>query len=186
MLNNLTKSAVFIFVLSVLFGGCSDGRLHQQETFKFSLPFGSKYDYSDILVRRVIDGDTLQLDNGKRVRLIGIDTPEVHFSKGIYQQAKRLNKDIETIKVLGRQATQFTKELVEGKKVRLEFDVEKYDKYDRLLAYVYLKDGLFVNEEIIRQGYAQILTIPPNVKYKDVFLEAQREAKENNRGLWGK
>jgi micrococcal nuclease len=165
---------------------CQNGQFSSEGEFKFSLPFGRNYDYNNILIRRVIDGDTFQLEDGKRVRLIGIDTPEIYFSKKIYQQAERLHRDIETVKILGRKATQFSKKLVEGKRVRLEFDVEKYDKYGRLLAYIYLKDGTFVNEEIVRQGYALVLTIPPNVKYKDVFLKAQRQARRNNRGLWKK
>ena len=184
MSTNLIKNAVFVFILSVLFWGCSDGQLHQEESCKFSVPFGRNYDYNNILVKMVIDGDTIQLENGKKVRLIGIDTPETHFSERLYRQAKKANKDAETIKALGEKASRFTTKLVKGKRVRLEFDVERYDKYGRLLAYVYLKDGLFVNEEIVRQGYAQLLTIPPNVKYKSVFLEAQKEARENNRGLW--
>ncbi len=186
MLINLIKNTVFVFILSILLWGCSDGQFHQQETFKFSVPFGKNYDYNSILVKRVIDGDTIQLENGKKVRLIGIDTPETHFSKRLYRQAKKANKDTEVIKALGKQASRFTTDLVKGKRVRLEFDIEKYDKYGRLLAYVYLKDGLFVNEEIVRQGYAQLMTIPPNVKYKDIFLKAQRKARENNRGLWEK
>jgi len=85
---------------------------------------------------------------------------------------------------LGKRAHLFTKNLVEGKKVRLEFDVQKRDRYDRLLAYVYLEDGTFVNAEIVRQGYAQVMTIPPNVKYQELFLRLQKEARENGRGLW--
>ena len=67
----------------------------------------------------------------------------------------------------------------------LEFDVDRRDRYERLLAYVYLKDdGVFVNAEIVKQGYASLLTIPPNVKYADLFLKLYREARENRRGLW--
>lgn len=183
---NLIKNTVFILCLSTLIWGCADGRLSQEESCKFSVPFGRNYDYNNILVKSVIDGDTIQLENGKRVRLIGIDTPETHFSKRLYRQAKKANKNTKAIKALGEKASWFTTKLVKGKKVRLEFDVERYDKYGRLLAYVYLKDELFVNEEIVRQGYAQLLTIPPNVKYKSVFLEAQKEARGNNRGLWEK
>jgi micrococcal nuclease len=89
-----------------------------------------------------------------------------------------------TIKAMGMRAYEFTRKLVEGKKVRLEFDVEKRDKYERLLAYVYLPDGTFVNAEIVRQGYASLLTIPPDVKYADLFAQLYKEARENRRGLW--
>lgn len=154
-----------------------------QET-KISIPFGKTYNYNDILAKRVVDGDTVQLENGERVRFIGIDTPEMHESDKLYRDSQRTQQDINTIKELGRRAYKFTKELVEGKRISLEFDVEKYDKYDRLLAYVYLKDGTFVNAEIIKQGYASLMTIPPNVKYADLFLKLYQEARENKRGLW--
>jgi len=151
---------------------------------KFTIPFGKTYDYTDIYIRRVIDGDTIQLESGERVRLIGIDTPEMHESDKLYRDSQRSGEDIKVIKELGQRAYQFTKKLVEGKRVSLEFDVEKYDRYNRLLAYVYLKDGTFVNAEIVKQGYASLLTIPPNVRYADLFTKFYREARENKRGLW--
>lgn len=122
-------------------------------------------------VTRVIDGDTIQLENGERVRLIGVDTPEtVHPSK--------------PIEYFGKEASNFTKTLLEGKRVRVDYDVQKRDKYNRLLGYLYLEDGTFVNGELVKQGYARISTYPPNVKYVDLFKELQKEARENNRGLW--
>ena len=142
------------------------------------------YDYEDILVRRAVDGDTLVLESGERIRLIGIDTPETHTSNRLYWQAQRRKTDIQTIMALGRKAYGFTRNLVEAKRVRLEFDIEKYDKYGRLLCYVYLKDGTFVNAKIVQEGYASLLTIPPNVKYVDLFRKLYQEARENNRGLW--
>lgn len=151
---------------------------------KFSIPFGANYNYDDIIVTRAVDGDTLKLENGQRVRLIGIDTPEMHESDKLYRDAQRSSQDVETIKALGRRAYVFTKALVEGKRVRLEFDVERKDKYGRLLAYVYLKDGTFVNAEIVKEGFAALMTIPPDVKYADLFLKLYREARENKRGLW--
>ncbi|MCM8796636.1 MAG: thermonuclease family protein, partial [Candidatus Omnitrophica bacterium] len=102
-------------------------------------------DYEDILVERVIDGDTLKLSSGERVRLIGIDTPEMHESEKLYRDARRSSQYVQTIKRLGRQAYEFTRNLLEGRRVRFEFDVQKRDRYGRLLAYVYLKDdGTFV------------------------------------------
>jgi len=150
----------------------------------YKIPFGKSYNYADISVKRAVDGDTLQLESGERVRLIGIDTPEMHDSSKLNRDSRNSGEDISTIKKLGRQSYEFTKKLVEGKRVSLEFDVEKYDKYNRLLAYVYLKDGTFVNAEIVKQGYASLMTIPPNVKYSDLFLKLYREARENKRGLW--
>jgi micrococcal nuclease len=84
---------------------------------------------------------------------------------------------------MGHEASDFNRELVEGKRVRLEYDVERLDRYGRTLAYVYL-DTLFVNAELVRLGYAQIMTIPPNVRYAERFRRLQAEAREKNRGLW--
>ena len=142
------------------------------------------YNYNDILVKRVVDGDTLLLGNGQRVRLIGIDTPEVHISDRLYYQAQRNKTDIQTVLSLGKKSSQFTRRLVEGKRVRLEFDLEKHDKYGRLLCYVFLLDGTFVNAKIVEDGYASLLTISPNLKHTDLFRELYREAREYKRGLW--
>lgn len=158
--------------------------IYYTEEGKFSVPFGKSYDYADILVKRAVDGDTLELENGDRVRLIGIDTPEVHESDKLYRDAQRSGEDSKIIKALGKRSHEFTRQLVEGKRVSLEFDVERYDRYKRILAYVYLKDGTFVNAEIVKQGYASLLTYPPNVKYESLFLELYREAREHKRGLW--
>jgi len=158
---------------------------YDSDTGTFRIPFGNYLEYSNIRVRRVVDGDTLQLEGGERVRLIGIDTPEVHQSDKLFSDSQRSGEDIRTIQELGKRSSTFTKELVEGKFVRLEFDLEKYDKYDRLLAYVYLvDDGTFVNAEIIREGYASLLSIPPNVKYADKFQRLYQEARQERRGLW--
>ncbi|MBU4252917.1 MAG: thermonuclease family protein [Candidatus Omnitrophica bacterium] len=147
---------------------------------------GKDYGYSSILVTRAVDGDTLVLENKERVRLIGIDTPEMHESNKLNRDAQRSGQDVETIKQLGRQSYAFTKKLVEGKRVRLEFDVERFDKYKRILAYVYLEDGTFVNARIVQEGYASLMTYPPNVKYADLFLKLYQEARQNQRGLWSK
>ena len=125
------------------------------------------------VVERAVDGDTVVLVGGERVRYIGIDTPELHHPK----------KPVERY---AREAKEFNRRLVEGKKIRLETDVERRDKYGRLLAYVFLEDGRFVNAELIKEGYAQLLTIPPNVRYVDLFTGLQKQARENKRGLWGK
>ncbi|MEW5758365.1 MAG: thermonuclease family protein [Candidatus Omnitrophota bacterium] len=153
--------------------------------FAQECPRGSQNHIHKIfIVKRVIDGDTLLLNNGQKVRLIGLDTPEMHESDKLYRDAKRTKKDIKVIQAQGRLAYQFTKSLVEGKAVSIEFDIEHYDKYGRLLAYVYLEDNTFINAKIIEEGYAQTMTIPPNVKHQELFLNLQKQARENNRGLW--
>ena len=108
-----------------------------------------------IKVEKVIDGDTILLKNGERVRYIGIDTPEtVHPTK--------------PVEYYGKEATQANRRLVENKVVRLEFDVQTRDKYGRLLAYVWVVhhgvDSIFVNAELVRQGYAKVSTYPPDRK----------------------
>jgi micrococcal nuclease len=176
-------AALFLSAIFYIYGN-EPGRIYTSGDGKFTLPFGQTYNYADVYVKRVVDGDTIQLQSGERVRLIGIDTPEMHESDKLYRDSRRTQQDMRTIKELGRRAYEFTKNLIEGKRVSLEFDVEKHDRYDRLLAYVYLKDGTFVNAEIVRQGYASLMTIPPNVKYADLFLKLYQEARTNQRGLW--
>jgi len=140
------------------------------------------------IIIKIIDGDTLLIEyKGKKenVRLIGIDTPESRQNRKALQDAQKGHENIENIIKAGREATRFVQTLVKpGDKVQLEFDVQIRDKYGRLLAYVYLSDGRMLNEEILKAGYAQLLTYPPNIKYVDRFLKAYREARENNRGLW--
>ncbi|MFH1398424.1 MAG: thermonuclease family protein [Candidatus Omnitrophota bacterium] len=181
---NISGLAGFFLTLIVAVSFVVSGKGYPVSDWKISFPFSQKTDYNDILVVRVVDGDTLKLGNGERLRLIGIDTPEMHDSNKLYRDSQRNHQDVEQIKKLGRRSYGFTRNLVEGKKVRLEFDLERKDKYGRLLAYVYLQDGTFINAEIVKQGFASLMTIPPNVKYADTFFKFYQEARENNRGLW--
>ena len=121
-------------------------------------------------VERAIDGDTLLLINGEKVRLIGVNTPET----------KHPQKPVE---YFGKEAHLFTKQMVDGKEARFEFERQKRDRYGRLLAYVYLLDGTFLNAEIIKQGYGFAYTRFP-FKYMGEFRRYEREARENKRGLW--
>ncbi len=89
----------------------------------------------------------------------------------------------EGVEPYGVEASALNDSLVANRRVRLEFDVERRDRYGRLLAYVYV-DSLFVNAELLRRGYAQLMTIPPNVRHVDLFRRLQREAREAERGLW--
>jgi micrococcal nuclease len=124
-------------------------------------------------VERHTDGDTLWVEDRVKVRLIGIDTPETH-------------DPAEAVGCFATEAAAFLEELLPlGTEVRLEYDVERLDQYDRTLAYVYrASDGLFVNAELVRRGYAQAYTVPPNVAHADEFVALQRQAREANRGLW--
>ena len=125
-------------------------------------------------VERVVDGDTIVVRLGsrlERVRYIGVDTPEtVHPTRGV--------------EPYGEEASRFNASLVEDQWVRLEYDVAPRDRYGRLLAYVYV-DTLFVNAELLRRGYAQLMTVPPNVRHVDTFILLQRQAREAGAGLWG-
>lgn len=118
-------------------------------------------------VSKIIDGDTIELEDGVRVRYIGINAPEM------------------TTKCYAQEATDFNRQLVEGKSVTLEKDISETDKYDRLLRYVYL-DGVMVNEKLVAEGFAQVATYPPDVKYASRFLAAQKQAKLDKLGLWSK
>ena len=125
-------------------------------------------------VVEVVDGDTVKLANGEKVRYLILDTPET----------KHPSKPVE---YFGVKASKFNEKLVEGEKVKLEFDVRRRDDYGRLLAYVYVRendDWICVNAELLREGYARLSTIPPNVKYVDYFLKLERRARENCQGLW--
>lgn len=176
--------AALILLLNLT--GCNEDAqvAYDSSSGKFVMPFGKAYNYADVLVTRAVDGDTLALETGEKVRLIGIDTPEFHTSKKLYRDAQRSKQDVPAIQKLGQRSLEFTRNLVEGKRVSLEFDVDKYDRYDRLLAYVYLKDGTFVNAKIVKEGYASLMTYPPNVKYADLFKKLYQQARESKKGLW--
>ena len=122
-------------------------------------------------VERVVDGDTIIVGGVGRVRLIGVDTPESVDPR-------------RPVEFFGKEASAFTRRLVDGKRVRLEYDWERTDRYGRTLAYVYLSDGTFVNAEIIRRGYGHAYTRFP-FKHLDRFRRFEREARVAGRGLWG-
>lgn len=151
----------------------------------FSLSFAS--DKIPAKVVSIIDGDTIKiLIKGKieKVRLIGIDTPESRFNKRAALQARKNGKSMEEIIKLGKMAKEHLRSYIRrGDTVFLEFDVQKRDRYGRLLAYVW-KDHALINKKMVCDGYAYPLTIPPNVKYTDVFRTCFKRAVEDNLGLW--
>jgi micrococcal nuclease len=142
----------------------------------------SEYHY----VKKVTDGDTFELENGEKVRLLGIDAPEKFESQKLNSDAERSGRDKKTIQKLGQLSSQFARELLDGKKVRLvpEPDYEDKDKYGRLLRYVYLEDGTFVNKKIVEEGYAYAYRKFPVTKL-DELIEAERRARTQKTGLWG-
>lgn len=120
------------------------------------------------LVTKVIDGDTIEIEDGRKVRYIGIDTPELRGNECFAKEARDKNR-----------------ELVEGKRVKLQKDVSETDRYGRLLRFVYLENGDFVNNILVKEGYATAATFPPDVAKQEEFKTSQDEARTNNRGLWG-
>ena len=122
-------------------------------------------------VKWVNDGDTIVLTNGKRVRYIGINAPEIDHAKHRAQP-------------FGYAAKTFNKQMVLNRKVRLEFDQERQDRYGRLLAYIFLPDGIFLNAYMLQKGYAFFLFHKPNLKYHQRLLKAQQEAMKTGKGLW--
>lgn len=130
-----------------------------------------------VLVTEVVDGDTFKIEGGETVRMIGIDTPETKDPR-------------RPVGCFGKQASLETKKLIEGKFVILQKDVSETDKYSRLLRYVFLSldNGglLFVNDYLVRAGFAKVLTYPPDVKYNEQLRQAETAAREAKLGLWGR
>lgn len=169
---------VVITVLSILLAGC------KEDNSRTKLPEDERLPAADgerslgpgmYWVLRVIDGDTIVIrykEKDEKLRFIGINTPELrHPEKGA--------------EPYGFEAAEYTKKLLENQPVRVKFDVQQRDKYGRLLGYVYLPDGTFVNALLLAEGYAQVMTIPPNVKYMKEFVRLEREARKAEKGLWG-
>jgi micrococcal nuclease len=122
-------------------------------------------------VTKHTDGDTFWLSGIGKVRLIGVDTPEVYFGAECY----------------GHEASAFVERILPlGSEVRYRLGVEERDRYGRALAYVWLRDGRFLNRLLVARGYAQPLTVPPNVEYEDLFVRVARRARDAGVGLWGR
>jgi micrococcal nuclease len=132
---------------------------------------GSSGERTSARVTKHTDGDTLWLSGIGKLRLIGVDTPEVYGE----------------VECFGREASAFVRRIVPlGAEVRYSLGVEERDRYGRALAYVWLRDGRFLNRLLVARGYAQPLTVPPNVEYEDLFVRAARRARDAARGLWGR
>jgi micrococcal nuclease len=139
---------------------------------------GGAGEASSARVVRVVDGDTVVVRTAggaeERIRYIGIDTPESV-------------KPGTPVQCFAKAASHANERLIEGRRVRLVQDAEARDRYGRLLAYVYRRsDGLFVNAELVRRGYARTLTIPPNVAHAARFRRLAAEARRGERGLWSR
>lgn len=140
-----------------------------EKPIKTPTPFQSATQ-EQVEVGRVIDGDTVELTDGRKVRYIGIDTPELGTAK-------------QGAQCYALQARDRNRELVEGKTVSLRKDISETDKYGRILRYVYVGD-VMVNDALVYEGFARVATFPPDVAYADRFLASERSARQSGRGLW--
>lgn len=125
------------------------------------------------VVARAIDGDTIELESGERVRYLGVDTPE-----------SKANQNLSSPEFYGPEASDYNRELVEGQTVVLEADTTETDDYGRLLRWVFLEDGTFVQAELVRNGYAFVNIIPPDDTYAGILRDLERTARAENRGVW--
>ena len=128
-------------------------------------------------VSKITDGDTfyVKTENSEKfkIRLIGIDAPES------YNVGKKFRKEY-----FGKEAKIFVTNLLKNKKVKLTFDVQKTDRYGRILAYAYLENGVFLNQYLVENGFAVVATFPPNVKFVEIFTKAEKLARKKEVGLW--
>lgn len=169
----IQRFLIFILLVSTLNVSCnskSGKRKSEMTNNTFVDPNGF------FAVTKIVDGDTFWADDstgkGVKIRLIGIDAPE---------SRKTFKKEVG---YYGKESKEFMATLLSDKSVRLEYDVNRTDRFGRTLAYVYLQDGTFVNAELVKNGYAMVMTVPPNVKFAEEFVKLQREARENRKGLW--
>ncbi len=185
MCNNcLNKKTLIFFLLIFTFFSFLNEKLQLLKTNNTTekilmTPMPTTTVLEKVKVVRVIDGDTIEIENSQKVRYIGINTPELHDKR-------------KPVECFANEAYLKNKELVEGKEVYLEKDVSHTDKYGRLLRYVYLTDksstdeANFINLYLIANGYANLMTVPPDVKHADLFKQERKKAMINNLGLWNK
>jgi len=171
-------SRSFLLLISFLFSYCQSQHV-DQNTMRFEENFeGEMFSNPRIFkVDAFVDGDTFWVlnhnDQRVKIRLIGIDAPE---TKNVFRKKKH---------PYGAESKRYVDSiLTENPYVKLDFDVDSLDQYGRTLAYVYLNNGIFLNEHLVRTGKASIMTVAPNVKYEDLFYKAQIYAREKSLGIW--
>lgn len=166
----LVSLILSILTLVVAFWSSHKNEPVRTETHGDLLVATSSSRISNALVTEVIDGDTIRLETGETVRYIGIDTPETRHP----------NKPVECF---GKEASQKNIDLVLGRNVKLVKDVSEVDRYGRLLRYVYVGET-FINEELVKEGYAYSSAFPPDISQQELLNEAQKSAQERVLGLW--
>lgn len=147
---------ILLLVLTLVFSGCTAQRQDRIE---------------EATVVEVRDGDTVMLDRGLKVRLLGIDAPE-------------LEREGQPADFLAHKAKQVLVDLAQGQRVRLEYDKLRYDRFGRTLAFLFLLDGTNLSRELVCQGLAHVYTVPPNMRFREELLVAQGEAIKARRGIW--
>ena len=156
---------IVLFFFMIIAVSCNNHKADNKRDSKSASNKKTNY-----FVKRVIDGDTFVLEDDTRVRFIGIDTPETKHPRKPKQP-------------YGQAASDFTRKMVEGKYVKLTFDKDRYDRYKRLLAYVYI-DGVFLNAELVKRGLARATEYKPNVKFSNLFEKLENKAKADKVGMW--
>ena len=171
------KPFYFLLFLLVISSCSCESRSGKRVLTQTNIDQKAAADDGYLSVKKVVDGDTFWVNGGSakgiKVRLIGVDAPE---SRKVFRKE---------VGFYGKEAKTYLINLLQNKRVKLVSDVGLLDQYGRTLSYVYLEDGTFVNAELVKNGFAMVLTVPPNVKFAEEFVRLQQEARENNRGLWG-
>jgi endonuclease YncB( thermonuclease family) len=170
-----------VLIVILLLGAPAWGSDNNDELFNFSKK------QEEALVVKVVASDLIVLEDGRRVKLIGVESagaPPRQYVK-YDEKGHVIEEPVEPTIPLQEQALTYAQELLENQKVRLEYDVDAGDTHGYLYAYVYLPDGKMANVELLRMGFVKLRIVPPNVKYEDKFSEAYQEAKKEKRGLEG-
>ncbi len=159
------KNILLLIILSLLLPGVSGQTAPEEHT-------GVTW----YTVTRVVDGDTFWIDDGSgkglKIRLTGVDAPEPRNS------GKKMKG------YFGSESSGYLTDLLDGQQVRLEYDVSRFDRYGRTLAYAYLRDGTFVNADLVKNGYATVMTMPPNIRHAEEFVKLAEKARKQKKGLW--
>lgn len=166
----MRQKILLICFLILIFGLAFIFQNKQKVITEVSTESSSPINSQTTLVTKVIDGDTIEIESGQKVRYIGIDTPETVDPR-------------KALQCFGKEASEQNKKLVLGKVVKLVRDVSETDKYGRLLRYVYLGNN-FINQTLVAEGFARATSYPPDIKFQDLFANAEKKARENNLGLW--
>lgn len=177
-------SAIFAAIILLMFmlsaTGCAPSKPSAASPDGFAAQILTRYpelkghNYQVLKVKRVVDGDTFETEDKQKVRLIGVNTPESV-------------KPGTPVEYFAKEASSFSKQQLTGKSVYLFKDVEDKDKYGRLLRYVFIEGQTkMYNETLVSEGYANTMTIPPNVMFSKTFVKLERDTREHKKGLWGK